>query len=217
MSLSTSIREVDGVTIVDLSGRITLGEASEKLRDTVREIVSNRQTKILLKLGDVGYIDSPGLVSWYRATPRPTKGSTVKLVNVQEKVNDLLQITKLYPSSTSFRTKPTPSSASRSNAAGHTLQQQSPRRMPGFFCLPVRRPRRRCKPRSLNPNSEPRASARADPPRSERLSPAGNRAVTVRERSGTNPGTPQTLLDQRQRQSPAPLRSPPKKPSLKRK
>ena len=97
VSLSTSIREVDGVTIVDLSGRITLGEASEKLRDTVREIVSNGQTKILLNLGDVGYIDSPGLgqlVSSY--TTAKTKGSTVKLVNVQEKVNDLLQITKLY-------------------------------------------------------------------------------------------------------------------------
>ena len=97
VSLSTSIREVDGVTIVDLSGRITLGEASEKLRDTVREIVSNGQTKILLNLGDVGYIDSSGLgqlVSSY--TTAKTKGSTVNLVNVQEKVNDLLQITKLY-------------------------------------------------------------------------------------------------------------------------
>ena len=77
VSLSTSIREVDGVTIVDLSGRITLGEASEKLRDTVREIVSNGQTKILLNLGDVGYIDSSGLgqfgLVWYRATPRPKR------------------------------------------------------------------------------------------------------------------------------------------------
>ena len=97
VSLSTSIREVDGVTIVDLGGRITLGEASEKLRDTVREIVDNGQTKILLNLGDVGYTDSSGLgqlVSSY--TTASSHGATVKLVNVQEKVNDLLQITKLY-------------------------------------------------------------------------------------------------------------------------
>ena len=97
VSLSTSIREVDGVTIVDLSGRITLGEASEKLRDTVREIVAKGEKKILLNLGDVGYIDSSGLgqlVSSY--TTVANQGAAVKLVNVQEKVNDLLQITKLY-------------------------------------------------------------------------------------------------------------------------
>ena len=97
MSLSTSIREKDGVTIVDLSGPITLGEASEKLRDTVRESLSKGQKKILLNLGAVGYIDSSGLgqlVSSYATASK--QGATVKLVNVGQKVNDLLQITKLY-------------------------------------------------------------------------------------------------------------------------
>ena len=97
VSLSTSIREKDGVTIVDLSGPITLGEASEKLRDTVRESLSKGQKKILLNLGAVGYIDSSGLgqlVSSYATASK--QGATVKLLNVGQKVNDLLQITKLY-------------------------------------------------------------------------------------------------------------------------
>ncbi len=97
MSLSTSIREKDGVTIVDLSGRITLGEDCEKLRDTVRESLSKGQKKILLNLGDVGYIDSSGLgqlVSSYATASK--QGATVKLVNVGQKVHGLLEITKLH-------------------------------------------------------------------------------------------------------------------------
>lgn len=97
MSLTTGIREVDGVTIVDLSGRVTLGEASGKLRDTVRELLDKGTTKLLLNLADVSYIDSSGLgelVSAYSTASN--KGCTVKLLNVQSKVQDLLQITKLY-------------------------------------------------------------------------------------------------------------------------
>ncbi len=97
MSLSASVREVDQVSIVDLSGRITLGEASGKLRDTVRGLLAKGQKKVLLNLGDVTYIDSSGLgelVSSY--TTAANQGATVKLLNVQKKVDDLLQITKLY-------------------------------------------------------------------------------------------------------------------------
>ncbi len=103
MSLSTSMREVDGVVIVDLSGRITLGEASGKLRDTVRDLLSKGNKKILLNLGDVTYIDSSGLgelVSSY--TTAANQGAKVKLLNVQKKVDDLLQITKLYTVFDSF-------------------------------------------------------------------------------------------------------------------
>jgi anti-sigma B factor antagonist len=91
------MREVNGVVIVDLSGRITLGEASGKLRDTVRDLLSKGNKKILLNLGDVTYIDSSGLgelVSSY--TTAANQGAKVKLLNVQKKVDDLLQITKLY-------------------------------------------------------------------------------------------------------------------------
>jgi anti-sigma B factor antagonist len=97
VSLATNIREVDGVSIVDLSGRITLGEGSGQLRDTVRELLGKGQKKIVLNLGDVSYIDSSGLgelVSSY--TTAANQGAKVKLLNVQKKVSDLLQITKLY-------------------------------------------------------------------------------------------------------------------------
>lgn len=97
MSLSTAIRDVDGVKIVDLSGRVTLGEASGKLRETVRGVLDSGAKKVVLNLADVSYIDSSGLgelVSAY--TTAQNKACTVKLLHVQNKVQDLLQITKLY-------------------------------------------------------------------------------------------------------------------------
>ena len=96
MSMNFKTREVDGVTIMDLSGRITLGEGSGTLRDAVREIVSKGSNKILLNLGDVSYIDSSGLgelVSAYTAVKN--SGGELKLVNLTKKVSDLLVITKL--------------------------------------------------------------------------------------------------------------------------
>ncbi len=97
MTMKASSRKVDGVTIVDLSGRITLGEGSVVLRDTVKEISSQGNKKILLNLGDVTYIDSSGigeLVSAY--TSVRNAGGELKLLNLTKKVHDLLQITKLY-------------------------------------------------------------------------------------------------------------------------
>ena len=97
MSMKTSTRQVDGVTIVDCSGRITLGEGSVILRDTVRDLLSKGNKKILLNLGDVNYIDSSGigeLVSAY--TTVKNQGGELKLLNLTKKVHDLLQITKLY-------------------------------------------------------------------------------------------------------------------------
>ena len=97
MSIKASTRLVDGVTIVDLSGRITLGEASSTLRETVRDLISKGQKNILLNLGDVTYIDSSGigeLVSSF--TSVSNQGGKLKLLNLQKKVHDLLQITKLY-------------------------------------------------------------------------------------------------------------------------
>jgi len=90
-------REVDVITIVDLSGRISLGEGSALLRKTVRDLLENGQTKILLNLGDVNYIDSSGigeLVSGFTAV-RSREGQ-LKLLNLTKKVHDLLQITKLF-------------------------------------------------------------------------------------------------------------------------
>lgn len=97
MSMKASIRQVDGVTIVDCSGRITLGEGSVTLRETISQLLAKNEKKILLNLADVNYIDSSGigeLVSGY--TTAHKQGGELKLLNLTKKVHDLLQITKLY-------------------------------------------------------------------------------------------------------------------------
>ena len=97
MNLKLGNRTVDGITIVDCSGRITLGEGSVVLRDAVKDLLGKGQKKILLNLGDVNYIDSSGigeLVSAY--TTVKNQGGELKLLNLTKKVHDLLQITKLY-------------------------------------------------------------------------------------------------------------------------
>ncbi len=97
MSMKASTRQVNGVTIVDLSGRITLGEGSVVLRDTVKDLLSKGQKKILLNLGDVSYIDSSGIGELVSAfTSVRNQGGDLKLLHLTKKVHDLLQITKLY-------------------------------------------------------------------------------------------------------------------------
>src|SRR5882762_7217147 len=95
--MKTSTRQVNGVTVVDLSGRITLGEGSVVLRDTIRDLVSKGRIKILLNLGEVTYIDSSGIGELVSAfTTVRNQGGELKLLNLTKKVHDLLQITKLY-------------------------------------------------------------------------------------------------------------------------
>ena len=97
MSMKASTRQIDGVTIVDLSGRITLGEGSVILRDTVKDLLGKGQKKILLNLGDVSYIDSSGIGELVSAfTSVRNQGGELKLLHLTKKVHDLLQITKLY-------------------------------------------------------------------------------------------------------------------------
>ncbi len=97
MSLRATPRENGGATIVDMSGRITLGEGSALLREMVRDILGKGQKKIILNLADVNYIDSSGigeLVSGF--TTVKNQGGELKLLHLTNKVRDLLQITKLY-------------------------------------------------------------------------------------------------------------------------
>jgi anti-sigma B factor antagonist len=95
--MKASSRQVDGVIIVDLSGRITLGEGSVVLRDTVKDLSTKGNKKILLNLGDVTYIDSSGIGELVSAfTSVRNAGGELKLLNLTKKVHDLLQITKLY-------------------------------------------------------------------------------------------------------------------------
>lgn len=97
MSLDLSTRESNGITIVDLKGRITLGEGSAAVRDTVRNLLSLGQKRILLNLGEVSYIDSSGIGELVGAfTAAEKQGGQLKLLNLTKRVHDLLQITKLY-------------------------------------------------------------------------------------------------------------------------
>ncbi len=97
MSMKASTRQVDGVTILDLSGRITLGEGSVQLRDAVRDLIGKGSKRILLNLAEVNYIDSSGIGELVSAfTSVRNQGGELKLLNLTKKVHDLLQITKLY-------------------------------------------------------------------------------------------------------------------------
>lgn len=96
MSMKATVRQVNAVTVVDLSGRITLGEGCSQLRELIRDLLSKGHKQMLLNLADVTYIDSSGigeLVSGFTAVSN--QGGQLKLLNLTKKVHDLLQITKL--------------------------------------------------------------------------------------------------------------------------
>ena len=97
MNLNTSTRQVRDVTVVDIEGRIVLGEESARLRELVNELLKSGHKKILFNLVDVQYIDSSGLGSLVSAfTSVRRQGGELKLLNLTSKVHDVLQITKLY-------------------------------------------------------------------------------------------------------------------------
>ncbi|MFN7921807.1 MAG: STAS domain-containing protein [Bryobacteraceae bacterium] len=97
MSVKLNTRQVGDVTVVDASGRITLGEGSSDLRDQIAKLVAAGNKKVLLNMADISYIDSSGigeLVSGY--TTVTNQGGKLKLLSLTKRVQDLLQITKLY-------------------------------------------------------------------------------------------------------------------------
>ena len=97
MALSAKIRRIGDVSVIDLEGRITLGESTGLLRDNFRELLAQGSKKIVLNLAGVTYVDSAGLgelVGVY--TTARNQGGGVKLLNLQKKLNDLLQVTKLH-------------------------------------------------------------------------------------------------------------------------
>ena len=97
MSVKLTTRQIGDVSVVDVAGRITLGEGSSALRDSLREMVGQGQKKILLNLGEVSYIDSSGIGELVSAFTTVTNGGgQLKLLNLTKRVKDLLQITKLY-------------------------------------------------------------------------------------------------------------------------
>jgi anti-sigma B factor antagonist len=95
--MQITTREISHVTIVDIDGRITLGDETGKLRDTVRKLITDGKKKIVLNLAQVDYIDSSGvgeLVSSFTAVRNA--GGELKLLNLTKKVQDVLYVTKLY-------------------------------------------------------------------------------------------------------------------------
>ena len=97
MNMTTSTRQVGGVTIVDISGRIVLGQESAALRALIHDLLSEGHKKILLNLGDVNYIDSSGLGHLVSAfTSVRKQGGELKLLNLMKKVQDVMQIARLY-------------------------------------------------------------------------------------------------------------------------
>src|SRR5438876_1221937 len=97
MSVKLTTRQVGDVTVIDVAGRITLGEGSSALRVALRELVKENHKNILLNLREVTYIDSSGigeLVSGF--TTITNQGGRLKLLSLTHRVKDLLQITKLY-------------------------------------------------------------------------------------------------------------------------
>jgi len=97
MSLKLNVRQSGDVSIVDISGRITLGDGAGELREQVRELADTGHTQILLNLGQVSYIDSSGiglLVGAFATLSR--LGGKLELLNLTSRVKDLLVITKLY-------------------------------------------------------------------------------------------------------------------------
>ena len=96
MSLSVNTRKVQGVVVMDMSGKLTAGEPVLLVRNTVRSFTEDGSRKFLLNLGSVSYIDSAGLgelITTY--TTVRNKGGDVKLLNLTKTAKDLLQMTKL--------------------------------------------------------------------------------------------------------------------------
>lgn len=115
MSLKINVRETGGVLILDLNGRITLGEEAASLRDTLREQIDSGQKNILLNLAEVSYIDSSGLGQLVGSFATVTsRGGQLKLLNLQKRLHELMQVTKLI---TVFEVYTTEAAALRSFAS----------------------------------------------------------------------------------------------------
>jgi anti-sigma B factor antagonist len=97
VNLKTKIRQVDGIAVVDVSGRVTLGEETKLLRETIQGLLGAGQKEILLNLGEVSFIDSAGIGELVSAfTSVRNRGGELKLLKLTKRVRDVLQITKLY-------------------------------------------------------------------------------------------------------------------------
>jgi anti-sigma B factor antagonist len=96
VKMQTNTRHIGDVAVLDISGRITLGEGNVMLREIVRELADKGNKKVVLNLGEVQYIDSSGVGELVKVhTTLRNQGGQLRLVNLNKRVNDLLQMTRL--------------------------------------------------------------------------------------------------------------------------
>ena len=96
MALKMTERDVSGVTVLDIAGRIVIGEESNSFREKIKDLLAKGKKKIVLNLHEVSYIDSTGLgilvAAFYTAR---SQGATLKLANLGDKFREIMQVTKL--------------------------------------------------------------------------------------------------------------------------
>ena len=96
MSVTINVREAGNATIVEVAGRVTLGAAGPSIQDTVRELVDSLHTNIIIDLGGITYLDSSGLGQLVAsAATAASRGGAIKLLNLTERIYDLMLLTKL--------------------------------------------------------------------------------------------------------------------------
>jgi len=107
VALRMTDREVNGVTVIDLEGRIVLGEESNSFRERVKSLLAAGKKKIVLNLANVSYIDSAGLgtlVATFHSAR--SQGATLKLANLGQKFKEVLQVTKLMTVFDTYENEP---------------------------------------------------------------------------------------------------------------
>ena len=96
MALKINVHDVDGVSVVGLDGRVVLGEESTALREQVKSLLASGKKKVVLNMSNVTYIDSAGLGTLVAAHHSArTQGASLKLSNLGQKFQEILQVTKL--------------------------------------------------------------------------------------------------------------------------
>jgi anti-sigma B factor antagonist len=107
MSVKVTSRKIGEVTVIDTSGKLTMGEGTSTLRTKIRELVDGGARRIVLNMADVSYMDSSGLGELIAAhTTVTTAGGEIKLLNLAKRVHDLLKLTKLYTVFEAFEDEP---------------------------------------------------------------------------------------------------------------
>ncbi len=97
VKMQAAVRHVEDIAIIDISGRITLGEGNVMLRESIRQLLEKGNKKIILNLHGVGYVDSSGVGELVKSyTTIRSHGGQMKLVSLSQRLHDLLQLTRLY-------------------------------------------------------------------------------------------------------------------------